>query len=262
MGTVVITGSTRGIGWGLAQEFRKRGWNVVVSGRTQAAVVETIARLQTSPGSGGVAGAACQVADPEQVQGLWDAAAAAFGRVDIWINNAGVTGPKKMVWELSQAEMQPVIDTNLWGSIHGTRVPLAGMTAQGAGKIFNFEGFGSDGMSAPGLTMYGTTKRAIRYFHKAMVKELKGSPVMLGVISPGIVITDLITDSKDHDPAKWEKTKKFYNILADKVETVAPFIVEGVIAASTPGAAVRWLTTPKAIGRFLMAPFRKRDLFA
>ena len=66
-----------------------------------------------------------------------------------------------------------------------------------------------------------------------------------------IVVTDLLEDAKDEDPERWQKTKKFYNILADKVETVAPFLVEGALAASKPGTAIRWLTLPKALGRFL-----------
>ena len=153
---------------------------------------------------------------------LWDTAVAALGKVDIWINNAGLAGPKLMLTNLSRADMEPVIATNIWGMIWGTQVPLAGMSAQGQGKIFNFEGFGSDGMTAPGLTIYGATKAALTYFTKSMNKEIKGSPVLLGTISPGIVVTDLLENSKDPDPAAWEKTKKLYNILGARVETVVP----------------------------------------
>ena len=134
------------------------------------------------------------------------------------------------------------------------------MTAQGSGKIFNFEGFGSDGMTAPGLTIYGLTKRALTYFTKSVNKEIKGSAVLLGTISPGIVVTDLLEESKDEDPDRWEKTKRMYNILADHVETVAPFIVERALAADKPGTAIRWLTTGKAARRFLAQPFVKRKV--
>jgi NADP-dependent 3-hydroxy acid dehydrogenase YdfG len=149
---------------------------------------------------------------------------------------------------------------NIWGVIYGTQVALAGMTAQGSGKIFNFEGFGSDGMTAPGLSVYGMTKRAVTYLTKSMNKEIKGSPVLLGTISPGIVITDLLEESRDADPAAWEKTKRMYNILADTVETVAPFIVDRVLAADRPGTAIRWLTTGKAARRFLLQPIVRRKV--
>ena len=260
MANVVITGSTRGIGLGMAIEFRKRGASVVISSRGKAAVDAAVAQVKAAPGLGEVIGIVCDVGKREAVQALWDGAAMALGRVDIWINNAGLTGPKRDVSRLTDAEIAPVIDANIWGMIYGTQVPLAGMNAQGGGKIFNFEGFGSDGMSAPGLTVYGLTKRALTYFTKSVNKEIAGSPVLLGTISPGIVVTDLLEETKDEDPARWEKTKRMYNILADKVETVAPFIVEQVLAADKPGTAIRWMTTGKAARRFLLQPLAKRKV--
>jgi NAD(P)-dependent dehydrogenase (short-subunit alcohol dehydrogenase family) len=260
MASVVITGSTRGIGLGLAREFRARGHDVVISSRGQAAVDAAVAALSAAPGSGRVVGLAADVGDRTAVQALWDGAVAALGRVDIWINNAGLTGPKRDVSALTDADIAPVINANIWGMIYGTQIPLAGMSAQGAGKIFNFEGFGSDGMTAPGLTIYGLTKRALTYFTKSVNKEIKGLPVLLGTISPGIVTTDLLEESKDEDPARWEKTKRMYNILADHVETVAPFITERVLAADKPGTAIRWLTTGKAMRRFLLQPIVRRKV--
>lgn len=258
MAAVVITGSTRGIGLGMAREFRARGHDVVLSSRGQAAVDAAVAALMQQPGSGRVIGLACDVGDRMAVQALWDGAVAALGGVDIWINNAGLTGPKRDVSALTEAEIKPVIDANIWGIIFGTQVPLTGMMAQGSGKIFNFEGFGSDGMTAPGLSIYGMTKRGVTYLTKSMNKEIKGSPVLIGTISPGIVVTDLLDESKDADAAVWEKTKRMYNILADTVETVAPFIVDRVLSADRPGTAIRWLTTGKAARRFLLQPIVKR----
>ena len=260
MANVVITGSTRGIGLGLAKEFRRLGPSVVVSSRGGAAVDVAVAQVSAAPGSGKVIGQPCDVSQRDQVQVLWDTAVAALGKVDIWINNAGLAGPKLMLTNLSRADMEPVIATNIWGMIWGTQVPLAGMSAQGQGKIFNFEGFGSDGMTAPGLTIYGATKAALTYFTKSMNKEIKGSPVLLGTISPGIVVTDLLENSKDPDPAAWEKTKKLYNILGDRVETVVPYLAAEVLKAARPGAAIKWLTTPKAAWRFMSAGFAKRRI--
>jgi NAD(P)-dependent dehydrogenase (short-subunit alcohol dehydrogenase family) len=260
MARVVITGSTRGIGLGMAREFRARGHDVVLSSRGQSAVDGAVELLKGQPGSGQVIGMACDVGDRGAVQALWDRAVQMLGGVDIWINNAGLTGPKRSVSVLTTADIKPVIDANIWGIIYGTQVPLAGMTAQGSGKIFNFEGFGSDGMTAPGLSIYGMTKRAVTYLTKSMNKEIKGFPVLLGTISPGIVVTDLLEESKDADAVQWEKTKRMYNILADRVETVAPFIVDKVLSADKPGAAIRWLTTGKAARRFLLQPIVKRRI--
>jgi NAD(P)-dependent dehydrogenase (short-subunit alcohol dehydrogenase family) len=260
MTNIVITGSSKGIGLGLAKEFRKRGHSVVISSRGQGAVDAAVAQVSAAPGSGEVIGIACDVGSRDAVQALWDGAVAKLGRVDLWINNAGLSGPRRPILELARADIEPVINANIWGMIWGTQVPLAGMTAQGGGKIFNFEGFGSDGMTSPGFSIYGSTKRALTYFTKTVNREIKGSPVLLGTISPGIVVTDLLDEAKDADPAAWEKTKRLYNILADRVETVTPFIAEQVLAATKPGTKIRWLTNGKAAWRFASASFTKRKV--
>jgi NAD(P)-dependent dehydrogenase (short-subunit alcohol dehydrogenase family) len=260
LANIVITGSTRGIGLGLAKAFRALGHNVVISSRGNPAVDKAVAEVEAAPGSGEVVGIACDVGSETAVQALWNGATKALGRVDIWINNAGLSGPRKHVSEMTRADVEPVINTNIWGMIWGTQIPYRGMLAQGGGKIFNFEGFGSDGMSAPGLSVYGATKRALTYLTKSVNKEIKGSPVLLGTISPGIVVTDLLDEAKDADPAQWERTKKFYNILADRVETVAPYIADKVLAADKPGTAIKWLTQGKAFGRFATAWFTKRKV--
>lgn len=260
MANIVVTGSTRGIGLGLVKAFRALGHSVVISSRGQAAVDAAVVDVAGSPGSGHVLGAACDVSDRDQVQALWDAAATGLGKVDVWINNAGMAGPKRNLPTLTHADMAPVIATNIWGMIWGTQVPLAGMTTQGSGKIFNFEGFGSDGMTAPGLTIYGATKRALTYFTKSINKEIKGSPVIVGTISPGIVVTDLLDETMDEDPAAVARTRRIYNILADRVETVAPWIADKVMAANKPAAAIKWLTTPKAAARFFSSLVVKRNI--
>ena len=252
MAVIVITGSTRGIGLGLARAFVERGHDVVVSSRTSAAVEGALAVL-AGAGSGRVAGVPCDVSNPTDVAQLWDRARAAFGTVDIWINNAGMAGPRRDVVDLADADIAAVIATNLAGTINGMRVALRGMIEQGHGKVFNFEGFGSDGMSAPGLSVYGATKRAITYLTRSANKELKGAPVLLGTISPGIVVTDLLEDARDADAESWARTKRLYNILGDRVETVAPWIAEQVLAAEKSGAAIKWLTTRKAAWRFMSA---------
>ena len=101
------------------------------------------------------------------------------------------------------------------------------MQAPGSAKIYTFEGFGSDGMTNPGLAIYGATKRAVRYFTQSLVKEYADSPVLIGSLSPGMVPTDLlIYSSRAEDPAIWAKSKRIMNTLGDKVETVTPWLAE------------------------------------
>jgi NAD(P)-dependent dehydrogenase (short-subunit alcohol dehydrogenase family) len=262
MKTVVITGSTRGIGRGLAENFLARDCAVMISGRQQSAVDAVVAELSGRFDGNRVAGRACEVTDPGQLQSLWDTAIENFGRVDIWINNAGVSVPRKPLHEADPEDLTRVVDINLGGLLQANRVALRGMRAQGSGQIWNMEGFGSGGQMQPGMCAYGATKRAVNYVNKALQKELKDSAVQVCTLSPGIVVTDLLVGDYDTSSPEWEKSKKIFNILGDTVEAVTPFLVDGVLKADKSGAKVAWLTTGKAFRRFMTAGFNKRDLFA
>jgi short-subunit dehydrogenase len=164
--------------------------------------------------------------------------------------------------EITEATTRKVIDVDLLGLVFGTQVALRGMNEQGFGQIYNMEGFGSDGAVRPGMSVYGAAKRAVRYYTRTVVKETKGTPVKVGTLSPGIVITDFITDMYRDDPTGYEKSKKIFNILGDKVETVTPWLANKVLQNDRAGASFKWLTPGKAFSRFLTAGFRRRDLFA
>ena len=111
------------------------------------------------------------------------------------------------VWTMASAAHRRVAILGWWASwpveeVNGTtytlvrlgcKVALTGMLRQGHGKIFNMEGFGSDGMVQPGMAIYGATKSAVRYFTKSLVREYKDTPLIIGYMSPGIVVTDLLT---------------------------------------------------------------------
>ena len=258
MQSIVVTGSTRGIGLGLAREFLKRGHQVAITGRSQASVDKALEELAPL---GEVVGQPCDVRNLADLQSLWDLAVEHFGRVDIWINNAALAPTHHRLAEVSATEIAATVDTNLTGTIYGTRVALQGMLEQGSGKIYSFEGFGSDGMTNPGLTVYGATKRALRYFTASMAKEYKDSPVLIGSMSPGMVPTDLlIYSSRAEDPAKWEKSKRIMNKLGDTVETVTPWLAEQALLNDKQGATIAWLTRRKAFIRFMLPKYGKRRI--
>jgi NAD(P)-dependent dehydrogenase (short-subunit alcohol dehydrogenase family) len=252
----VITGSTRGIGLGLARELRKRGCQIVITGRNGAA--EVGASLGDD-----VLALTCDVTDPASVQAVWDATVERFGRVDIWINNAGTTTIPVPLWDAPLDEIKATLDTNILGTINGCRVAIAGMRAQsGGGRVYNVEGMGSKGEVQAGMLPYATTKAAVGYLDKALQKELKGSNVALISIRPGINVTSHLLHGSEHlPPERWEKTKKVFNILGDKPETTTPWLAEKILATTKSGAQIAWLTPMKITGRFMTASFRKRDLF-
>jgi hypothetical protein len=77
-----------------------------------------------------------------------------------------------------------------------------------------------------------------------------------------MVVTDLLTKQYEtRPPEDWERATRIFNILADHVEAVAPWLVDKVLKNEKTGVRFKYLTTPKLVGRFLAAPFRKRDLF-
>ena len=261
---VVITGSTRGIGRGMAREFLQRGHRVVISGRSQQSVDRALDELRLVTNSADqLIGIPCKVADFDQVQNLCDQSLDRLGSIDIWINNAGVANSRAMIGELPADEIQSVPATNIVGTMNGAKIALAAMEKQGHGAIYNFEGLGSDGRTMPSMSLYGASKCAITYFTKCLIKETRDSPVLVGYMSPGIVLTHLAIGDYQSMPAeRWEYIKKMYNILADREETVTPFLVEGVLANDKHGAKIAWLTRRKALWRFATARFSHRDLFA
>jgi NAD(P)-dependent dehydrogenase (short-subunit alcohol dehydrogenase family) len=254
--TAVVTGATRGIGLGLAREFLKRGVNVVICGRSQTAVDEALKDLSAAPGEARATGQPCDVTQHDQVEALWAFAKKEFGDVDIWINNAGMSNTRFPIGRLPQEEVEAVPAVNLIGTMNGAQVALKGMTAQGHGALYNFEGYGSNGMKQFGMSLYGCTKFGITFFTKSLIKETAGGPVVVGYMSPGIVITDLsMRDRGKMPPERWEFVKKIFNIIADRVETVTPWLVDQVLANQEHGARIAWLTRKKSLGRFLKSRF-------
>ncbi|WP_185995294.1 SDR family NAD(P)-dependent oxidoreductase [Nocardioides campestrisoli] len=257
---VVVTGGTRGIGLGLARELLARGCRVVICGRTPEAVAKALAEL----GAGDRAtGLEADVSDREAVRLLWGHATATFGQVDFWINNAGLSTGRGSLHAIDPDEVEAVLAVNVLGVVNGCAVASEGMAAQPEGGwIWNMEGFGSRGEHQDGMAVYGASKRAVQYLTEALVRQAKGTPVNVGFLSPGIVATDLLVGDYADDPAGFEKVKKIFNILGDRVETVTPWLADQVLAATKHGVRVAWLTRGKAASRFATARFTKRDIFS
>ena len=261
MKTVVITGSTRGVGYAMAKEFLKRDCRVVLSGRGET--LRKSAQEELKPFEGKYAYVSCDVQKKPDLEKLWSFTAEQFGEVDIWINNAGQNTPHVLAYETDEAYVRAVVETNMLGMLFGSQVAAKGMLAQKHGAIYSMEGLGSNNMIQPRTILYGTTKHALTYFMKGLAKELEGTGVIAGRLSPGMMLTDFITTSPDGAVAAIESDESFrklFNILADKPETVAAFFVPRILKNKKNGAQISWLTGAKAAGRFFSAGFRKRNL--
>lgn len=265
MKTVVITGSSRGLGFEMSKNFRSQGYNVVINGVNPSRLESAKAELEKLPGEGKVFACQGNVMSSEDIQRLIDFAAESCGSIDIWINNAGVNQPMKALWELSENEVDSLIDIDLRGAVLGSHLAMQYMIKQGFGAIYNIEGYGSNDAMMLGLNMYGTTKRAITHFTQALAKESeeRGTAVIVGRLSPGIMITDFtvkaLGGAQNIDLP--EKTKKVYNILGDYPDVVAAYLVSGMIKNTKNNAKIEWLTSRKAAWRFMTAGFSKRNFF-
>lgn len=261
MKKIVITGSSRGIGYGLAEAFLDLGCAVTVSCRHADVVSTAVDRLVAGQDEASVHGHPCDVTQLEQVEALWASAKARFGRVDIWINNAGIGHAMLPMWELPPDQMANVVDANVKGVIYGSRVAIRGMLDQGHGQLYNMLGHGSKGRVRDGMSIYGASKSAVGNLSKALISETQNTVVQVGTLSPGMVTTALLLERLNADPEMLERSRRIFNILTDHVETVTPWMAEKVLANDKSGANIEWLTSRKITWRFLTAPFTKREIF-
>lgn len=120
------------------------------------------------------------------------------------------------------------------------------------------DGAGADGMATPQYTAYGGTKAGIAHAYKSLQHETRGSAVAVHMLSPGMVLTPLLLDGAT------DENKAVFNILCEHPETCAAYLVpraRTVVARGSRGAYLRFLTLPRALARFLSAPFRANKFF-
>lgn len=272
MKNVVITGSTRGIGLAMAKEFLKAGCNVTISGRAKEISPEIEKILSPDfhqdkeysvQGTGKYAYIPCDVREIRQIESLWTQSVQKWGRIDIWINNAGRNCPYELSYRINPSDVEDLFATNINAVVFGSQIAAKNMLVQGGGQIWNMEGLGSNNRIEVRTILYGTTKRALSYFTRGLAKELTGTGVMAGRLSPGMMLTDFITKTSDGEDAAVIKDKEFrfvFNTLADRPETVAAFLVPRILRNTANDAQIVWLTNAKAAWRFLSAPIIKRRL--
>ena len=260
MKTAIITGGTRGIGAGLVVNFLQSGWNVGYSGTSERSIENSLLSIAGQFRKESYVALRCDVTNEEDLINLWESTFKTFGRVDIWVNNAGVANEQTSFNDIQPCVFMKIIDTNVKGLMLATHVAYNQMLLQGFGAIYNMEGLGSDGRTISGMTPYGTSKRAVRYFTDAFAKEVKNGLVIVGTISPGMVLTDVTLEPLRKYPDNNKKLIRIYNILANDPETVTPFLVRKMIENKIHGAKISWLSSWKVMMRFLYAPFSKRDI--
>jgi NAD(P)-dependent dehydrogenase (short-subunit alcohol dehydrogenase family) len=186
-----ITGSSRGLGYAIAEAYAREGAKVVIASRTQTAVDRAVRKLRENGAQ--AEGLACDVSDLRQVEALAEFAVRKFGRLDIWVNNAGLSAPYGPTAHLPSESFQSVIDTNITGTYNGSVTAMRHFAKQKSCKLINLLGRGDKG-AVPLQNAYSSSKVWVRNFTKALAKEYANSGVDVFGFNPGLVRTDMLSN--------------------------------------------------------------------
>jgi len=187
----IVTGASRGIGAAVAERLAGDGFTVVINYSGDSKSAETLARKIEAKGGRALAVKA-DVSDPTAVRGLFDAAAAAFGGIDVLINNAGIMKLAKIA-DSDDALFDQQIAINLKGSFNAMRE--AAKRLRDGGRIVNF----STSVVGTRLETYGVyaaTKSAIETMTAILSKEMRGRNITVNAVAPGPTATDLFLHGK------------------------------------------------------------------
>ena len=187
----VITGSTRGFGLSMAQEFARQGAALVVSSRSAGAVAAAVDDLRLAGAQ--ASGLACDVSDLAQVQALAMHALQTFGALDIWVNNAGLSAPYGPTIHQQPERFVQVTQANVLGAYHGSLVAMRHFLDRRGGKLINILGRGERGPQ-PMQNAYAASKAWIKSFTLALADEYKDSGVGVYAFSPGMMDTEMLLD--------------------------------------------------------------------
>jgi NAD(P)-dependent dehydrogenase (short-subunit alcohol dehydrogenase family) len=206
----VITGSTRGFGYAIAEEMLKAGAIVVITGRTEETLQPAIKSLTPH---GQVSGRLCDVRDEKQVYSLARKTVEKYGRIDIWVNNAGYSSAAGMVLDIPPQQAVDMFLANDMGTLYGTQAALHFMLPLKQGTLVNIYGAGSNGKASSPTGLYAASKAWVTSFTRTLAVEIKGSGVRLVAFSPGMMLTDMLTNPTVMGERVKERMKNFGFVL-------------------------------------------------
>lgn len=254
----VITGGSRGLGLAIAQTYARAGAKVVIASRTPHAVDLAVDSLRASGYQ--ATGLACDVADMAQVEALAQHAIQTFGRMDIWVNNAGLSAPYGPTVHIPRRDFITVINTNIIGTYNGSIVAMRHFLAQKSGKLINLLGRGDKGSIAL-QNAYSSSKVWVRNFTKTLANEYRNSGVDIFGFNPGLVRTEML--SNVHAVAGYEEQMNPLRFVAMLWGNDADVPAEKALWLASPatdgknGTMVTVLTKRMMLSRLIALPFRK-----
>lgn len=195
---IVITGASSGIGLVTAKRAAAAGAKVLLVARSADALGEAVRQINNAGGTADFAVA--DVGDAGQVTHAAEVAIERFGRIDTWINDAGVTIYAKLI-DTPEDEHRRLFETNYWGCVHGSLTAVAYLRNKG-GALITVGSIGSD-MATPIMSAYAASKHAVKGFTESLRIELEGDglPISVTLIKPSGIDTPIAQHAANHTGA-------------------------------------------------------------
>lgn len=219
----VVTGAGGGLGRALCLELARRRGRVLAADIDLDAAEITAAAVRDAGGE--ATAVVCDVSQPSQVEALPDQADAAFGGVDLIINNAGVAVAGTFA-EIPVPDWEWIMGINLWGVIHGCRAFIPRFRAQGHGAILNIAS-AAGLLNAPEMAPYNVTKAGVVALSETLCAELKPDKIGVTVLCPTFFQTNIITATRTDNPAQRHVVEK----LMARAKVQAPEVARAALAA-------------------------------
>lgn len=183
----IVTGASRGIGAAIAKALAADGKHVVCVARNQAKLDEVKVSIESAGGSASTA--TCDISDGEAIAAMIDAVAEEHGRIDVLVNNAGITRDN-LLMRMSDEEFDDVISTNLRSVFIACRAASRTMVRGKFGRVINI-GSVSGVVGNAGQANYAAAKAGLAGFTKSFAKELGKKNITANVVAPGFIQTDM-----------------------------------------------------------------------